>query len=95
MFRSQINQTCSLLMFCLKNNFSATGGPKFAIFGREDLDPLYFDVGNFSHSCFVEWWWLGEGGGGLIVRVEPDIRPFLLCKRLKRVHAVFSQTHYH
>ena len=40
-------------MFCLKNNFSATGGPKFAIFGREDLDPLYFDVGNGG----------GNGGG--------------------------------
>ena len=31
-----------------KINFSALGGPKVAIFGRDDLDPLYFDVINFS-----------------------------------------------
>ena len=31
-----------------KNHFSALGGPKVAIFGRDDLDPLYFDVSNFS-----------------------------------------------
>ena len=30
-----------------KINFSAPGGRKVAIFGREDLDPLYFDVGKF------------------------------------------------
>ena len=24
------------------------GGPNVTIFGREDLDPLYFDVSNFS-----------------------------------------------
>ena len=29
-----------------KINFSALGGPKVAIFGRDDLDPLYFDVIN-------------------------------------------------
>ena len=35
-------------MFCLKkNHFSALGGPKVAIFGRDDFDPLYFDVSNF------------------------------------------------
>ena len=34
---------------CLKKtNFSALGGPKCAILGRDDLDPLYFDVINFS-----------------------------------------------
>ena len=31
-----------------KINFSALGGPKVAIFGRDDLDPLYFDVINFA-----------------------------------------------
>ena len=31
-----------------KNNFSALGGPKVTIFGRDDLDPLYFDVSIFS-----------------------------------------------
>ena len=31
-----------------KNNFSAQGGRKVAFFGMEDLDPLYFDVSNFS-----------------------------------------------
>ena len=31
-----------------KNNFSAPGGQKVAIFGMEDLDPQYFDVSNFS-----------------------------------------------
>ena len=31
-----------------KTHFSALGGPKFAIFGRDDFDPLYFDVSNFS-----------------------------------------------
>ena len=31
-----------------KINFSAPGGRKVAIFGMEDLDPLYFDVSNFS-----------------------------------------------
>ena len=31
-----------------KNDFSAIGGPDVTIFGREDLDPLYFDVSNFS-----------------------------------------------
>ena len=35
-------------MFCLKKiNFSALGGPKVAIFGRDDLDPIYFDVHMF------------------------------------------------
>ncbi len=29
-----------------KINFSALGGPKVAIFGRDDLDPIYFDVIN-------------------------------------------------
>ena len=27
-----------------KTNFSALGGQKVAIFGRDDLNPLYFDV---------------------------------------------------
>ena len=31
-----------------KINFSAPGGRKVAIFGMEDLDPLYFDVSNVS-----------------------------------------------
>ena len=31
-----------------KINFSAPGGRKVAIFGIADLDPLYFDVSNFS-----------------------------------------------
>ena len=31
-----------------KTHFSALGGPKFTIFGRDDLDPLYFYVSNFS-----------------------------------------------
>ena len=31
-----------------KTLFSALGGPEVAIFGRDDLDPLYFDVSNFS-----------------------------------------------
>ena len=31
-----------------KNHFSALGGPKVAIFGRDDLDPLHFDVSNIS-----------------------------------------------
>ena len=31
-----------------KNHFSALGGPKVAMFGGDDLDPLYFDVSNFS-----------------------------------------------
>ena len=31
-----------------KNRFSALGGPKVAMFGGDDLDPLYFDVSNFS-----------------------------------------------
>ena len=30
-----------------KPHFSALGGPKVAIFGGDDLDPLYFDVSNF------------------------------------------------
>ena len=30
-----------------KNHFSALGGPKIAIFVRNYLDPLYFDVSNF------------------------------------------------
>ena len=30
-----------------KTHFSALGGPKVAIFGGDDLDPLYFDVSNF------------------------------------------------
>ena len=35
-------------MCCLKKtHFSALGGPEVAIFG-DDLDPLYFDVSNFS-----------------------------------------------
>ena len=31
-----------------KINFSSPGGRKVAIFGMEDLDPLYFDVSNVS-----------------------------------------------
>ena len=31
-----------------KINFSAPGGRKVAIFGMEDLDPLYLDVSNIS-----------------------------------------------
>ena len=31
-----------------KNHFSALAGPKVAIFGRDDLDPLHFDVSNIS-----------------------------------------------
>ena len=31
-----------------KTNFSALGGPQVTIFGGDDLDPLYFDVSNFS-----------------------------------------------
>ena len=31
-----------------KINFSAPGGRKVAIFGMENLDPLYVDVSNFS-----------------------------------------------
>ena len=29
-----------------KNNFSALGGPGVAIFGPDDLHPIYFDVIN-------------------------------------------------
>ena len=46
MFRCTVNQTCQC--FVRKNNFSAPGGRKVAIFGMEDLDPQYFDVSNFS-----------------------------------------------
>ena len=35
-------------MLSEKNHFSALGGPKVTIFGRDDLDPLYFDVSNIS-----------------------------------------------
>ena len=45
-FRCTVNQTCQC--FVWKNNFSAPGGRKVAIFGMEDLDPLYFDVSNVS-----------------------------------------------
>ena len=31
-----------------KNHFSALAGPKVAIFGRDDLDPLHFYVSNIS-----------------------------------------------
>ena len=31
-----------------KINFSALGGPKVAIFGRDDLDPIYFAV-SYTH----------------------------------------------
>ena len=31
-----------------KNHFSALGGSKFAIFGGDDLDPLFFEVHMFS-----------------------------------------------
>ena len=30
-----------------KNHFSALGGPKVAMFGGDDLDPLYFEVHMF------------------------------------------------
>ena len=33
-----------------KNNFSAPGGPKSAKFDPGHLDPIYFEVGNFSAS---------------------------------------------
>ena len=31
-----------------KNNFSAPGGPKSAKFDPGHLDPIYFEIGNFS-----------------------------------------------
>ena len=44
-----VHNRSNMPMFCLKkNHFSALGGPDVAIFGRDDLDPLYFDVSNFS-----------------------------------------------
>ena len=44
-----VHNRSNMPMFCLKKtHFTAMGGPKFAIFGRDDLDPLYFDVINFS-----------------------------------------------
>ena len=33
-----------------KINFSAPGGPKFAKFDPGHLDPIHFEVGNFSAS---------------------------------------------
>ena len=35
-----------------KTHFSALGGPKVAIFGRDDLDPPYFDVSNYIISSY-------------------------------------------
>ena len=44
-----VHSQSNMPMFCLKKtHFSALGGPKVAMFGGDDLDPLYFDVSNFS-----------------------------------------------
>ena len=46
-----VSDQSSIPMYCLKkNNFSAPGGPKSAKFDPGHLDPIYFEVGNFSAS---------------------------------------------
>ena len=40
-----VHSQSNMPIFCLnKTHFSALGDPKIAIFVRDDLDPLYFDV---------------------------------------------------
>ena len=42
-----VNSRSNMRMFFRKIKFSAPGGKKSAIFDTDDLDPLYFEVGNF------------------------------------------------
>ena len=44
-----VHNRSNMPMFCLKKktSFSALGGPEVAIFRRDNLVPLYFDVSNF------------------------------------------------
>ena len=47
MFVCTIIRTCQCFVW-KKTHFPALVGPEVAIFGRDDFDPLYFDVSNFS-----------------------------------------------
>ena len=84
-----VHSQSNMPMFCLeKTYFSAlVGGPKVAIFGRDDLYPLYFDVSNLlvppgympSSSKTIACWWCCNSIYIYIWRTAPT-SPINTCK---------------